>query len=403
MKNFILFSSIFLVGFVCGFFYSDSQKQPPTISPNQVTSNRIEEIIKLTKKPTQKTEAAQNTEIKNSSKNETNNTEEKISSYDKYVSYIHTSQFQNAIDIYQNSVTNDNIKQYQDYLFKYIENMILEKDLGSFELIDKFIKIEYNNTYALYLQSKILFQNGYFEKAIFALNDIKAFYLEKEFEAKINTTIDDFITFYVQRLQKSQDYAKLINFLEILVNQYPDNPKYAYGLAKIHFELNNYDASKDLLLTLSNDEIYKNRAQKLLDIINREIKLSQKFSQKIELEKKDAHFFVKAVLNDDVEVRLLLDTGASQTVIDDSIMDKVNYTITDDKIELNTAGGFVMAKQVQINTFNVSGTVVNNMQIISSKMYDDNFDGLLGMGFFKQFDFYIDQENSILYLNQKLN
>lgn len=413
MKNFLLYSSILIVGFFSGFYYNDSIKEIPTPSANDISLKRIQEIVNLNQKSKeikapQKIESPKKSILKKdilqqNTNIDSKNKEEKFSKYDLFVSYLNTAQYQKALDIYQANVTNDNLKQYQNYLFDYVNNMIFEKDSNSLELINKFIAIEYNNTHALYLKAQILFQNKYFKEAILTLNNMKAFYLEKELEDKVNFSINDYATAYIQKLQEKQNHKELIDFLKVLLNQNPNNSKYTYILAKQYFDLNNYDMAKELLNKLVNDETYKNEAKEILALINKKIELSQKFTKKIKLQKNGDHFLIKAILNEDVTVTLLLDTGASVTIIDDSIMNKINYTMTNQNVELNTAGGFVTAKQVLIKTFSIDDTIVKDMQIVISKMYDNSFDGLLGMSFFRQFDFYIDQKNSILYLNAKLD
>jgi len=406
-KNFILYTCIFIVGFLSGIFYDISNESTNNISTTQPTYKigtitesteqtvEYENIVREEEK--MPIEVTKKVVIEQSKKIEVDNP----SPYENYVNYLNKKEFQNALDIYQSGVTNENIKMYQNYLFKFVENMLIQKDSNSLTLINMFVEIEYNNTKALYLQSKILFQNGYFQKSILTLRQLKNFYLETQFEDKVNYTLNEFSTFYIQKLQKNQEHEKLIKFLNTLLNQDSNNPKYIFMLAKLYFDLNSLDKAKELLQQISYDETYKNQVQQLLTLINKKIELSQKFSQTIALEKVGTHFLIKAVLNEEVAVKLLLDTGASMTVINDSIINKIEHTITNDKIRMNTAGGIVSAKIVRIDSFLMEEVLSTNIEVISSPLKDNIFDGLLGMSFLKQFDFYIDQENSTLYLNPK--
>ena len=409
MIKVILYSCVFIIGFTCGIFYSTIyvKEIPPT--NNDAVSKRLSEIAALSQRKNKDTVLTDTTpqnnvsnNTSNKSSNETlNKTQKKFTNYELFVSYLNTSELQKALDIYQSDVTNDTIAMYQNYLFEFIEKKIEQRDSSSIELLNKFIQIEFNNTYALYLRSQIYFQEEQYKKAITELIELKAFYLESEFESKVNAKIDNYSTYFIQTLQEKKSDKELIKFLHFLLNHNPNNTKYSYTLAQTYFNLYNYDKAKTILEELMYDETYKNSVEKLLSVINKKIELSQKFSKKIKLEKQGTHFLIKAILNEEIEVKLLLDTGATTTIIDNTIIDRINHTTVDENIQLNTAGGFVKAKEVQINTFSISDTTVKNMKLISTKMYDDSFDGLLGMSFFKHYDFYIDQVNSILHLNPK--
>jgi len=409
IKKFFITLSIFAFGFICGSVYSSSFEEDTAVSSKNTIANVAEKIID-NKKQKKKTQNDKNQILKQNhnleSKNSENTSpilikEDTLTPYEQYISHLNTSAYQKALDIYLSHVNNETIMQYHDYLFSYIKNMIEDKDPDALTLINRFLEIEFNNTEAMYLQSQILFQNKNYEKAIFTLLDMKSFYLENDLESKVTYALEEFSNFYVKKLQASLNHDKLIAFLTELLNHNQNNTKYIFTLGKLYFELNHYAKAKDLLEQLLYDDTYKNKAHFLLSQINKKIELAQKFSQQIQLEKKGTHFLVKATLNDDVEVTLLLDTGASMSVIDESIIDQVSHEVTKEKILMNTAGGIVSAKEVQIDLFMIEETRVNAMQLISSKIKSIDFDGLLGMNYLKKFDFYIDQDDAVLYLEYK--
>ena len=410
IKKFFIVISIFTIGFICGSVYNSIFEEETRKPVTNSIANVAEKIISH-KEQEPKTFNGDNKIIEEKYKAESINkenltpiletVEKKLTAYEEFVSNLNTSQYQKALDTYQNHVNNETITMYHDYLFSYIKVMSEDKDADALTLINKFLEIEFNNTPAMYLQSQILFQNKNYEKAIFTLLDMKSFYLENDLESKVTYALEEFSSFYVKKLQANQNHDKLIAFLTKLLNNNQNNTKYIFTLGKLYFELNHYSKAKDLLEQLLSDDTYKNKAQYLLSMINKKIELAEKFSRQIQLEKKGTHFLVKAILNDDVDVTLLLDTGASMSVIDSSIIEQLTYEVIKEKVLMNTAGGIVSAKQVQIDSFMIDDSRLNSMQVISSKIKNEDFDGLLGMNYLMKFDFYIDQDDAVLYLESK--
>jgi clan AA aspartic protease (TIGR02281 family) len=96
---------------------------------------------------------------------------------------------------------------------------------------------------------------------------------------------------------------------------------------------------------------------------------------------------------------LMLDTGATYIFIDE---DKASgLKVIHNNLTLRTAGNTIQASLCRASVFQVGNIQLQNMDVTVAPFKRDKIDGLLGMNFFKQFSFYIDQEESILYLNKK--
>ena len=323
--------------------------------------------------------------------------EKKESAYELFEKLLNALKYEEALNLYSNETTNDTLEQFQAGLFYYIQEQISQENLTVLALVTQFLEIEYDHPYGLYFKSQIDYLNGNIEEAITILYSVKIYDLEKDLEYRVTSLLSDYTTVYIQGLLEGKDFKKLIPFLQNIIQEDSSETKYIYLLAVINFDLKNYNSSKELLEQILYDETYANKAKSMIDKINR----AQRFSQKIQLEKKGIHFYIKALLNDQIEVNLLLDTGATVTLIDESIINTLEHTVLDEKVKMNTAGGVITAKHVQLNSFSIQNNSIDKMKMISSPLKNRDFDGLLGMNYLKEFDFYIDQENSILYLNQK--
>lgn len=395
-KNILLYSLIFFAGYFIGDF--DNEKEPKTIIIYKKETNTSHKVAskETVPKPNKKSKETASNKIKKQ-------TDKPYTNYKLFTQYLSSSQYQKAFEIYQNQATNDDIKKYQSHFFTYLQNIISKKNKKSLLLVNRFLAIEYENPTALYFKSQILFQNNKPEESMVILLFLKNIYLEKSLEDKVNSTLDSYTSFYIKKLQNQNDIKKLISFFNLLIEENADEPKYLYFLAKLYYDINNFDEAKNLLEQILYDEIYKHKAEEMLLSINKKIKLSQNYSSKISLEKKGTHFYIKALLNDHKEVKLLLDTGASITLIDKTILNKLEHIVTKNNISLNTAGGKITAKQIELNSFSIDKIKTDNFQIISSSIKNSGFDGLLGMNYLKLFDFYIDQKNAVLYLNPKVD
>lgn len=392
IKNILFVILIFSAGFYAGNLHVFENNIKKDLVDENITDKKIEPKVLEAKKIHIK-EIVPIKEVKKE--------EKKYSNYEMFEQFLHNNQYKEALDIYQYNSTNDDIEKYQTFLFNFAQNLILQKDENVSTLVNKFLKIEYDHPYFLYLKSQIYFQKKRYKESFSILNNLKIYELEKNFEKNILLTLDEYRLFYIKKLQNQKEYNKLIEFLNGILEEESYEVKYIYYLAKVHFDLKNYYKSKELLERIPYDDAYANSAKSIMDKINKKIKRAEKFSNKIQLQKNGNHFVIKAILNNNREVSLLVDTGASITLIDESIINEIEHKIVKNNIKMNTAGGIATAKLVQLNSFEIEETSIDKMQVTSSPLKGRGFDGLLGMNYLGQFDFYIDQKTSILYLNKK--
>ncbi|TQV87305.1 retropepsin-like aspartic protease family protein [Aliikangiella coralliicola] len=124
----------------------------------------------------------------------------------------------------------------------------------------------------------------------------------------------------------------------------------------------------------------------------------------IPLQKHGNHYMVKATINGDITLSLLLDTGASATAVSYQTMRamlRASSQIRNLNISryINTANGRNRVHLFQAKELDVGGFTLTNPLIIPTNLGEDNqIHGLLGMDFLGQFQFRIDHENSLLYL-----
>ena len=143
---------------------------------------------------------------------------------------------------------------------------------------------------------------------------------------------------------------------------------------------------------------YQEKAQILFNLIKKMMERNNEYTHEIPLKKLGEHFAVEVTINNQV-VTLLLDTGATLTMINEAQLNSP-LKLIEENIILSTAGGKIRAKLQEVELFSLGDVELEKFQLVTSNFKQNGADGLLGMNFFKKFKFKIDQEKAILYLSE---
>ena len=106
------------------------------------------------------------------------------------------------------------------------------------------------------------------------------------------------------------------------------------------------------------------------------------------------------------DVRLVLDTGASKTLIIPNAILGLGYDLSNPKyIELvTTASGIIDCPILTVSNLSCIGELVSNLDIIIQDLPDEltkyNIQGLLGLDFLRQFDISISFSAGLIIINR---
>ena len=106
-----------------------------------------------------------------------------------------------------------------------------------------------------------------------------------------------------------------------------------------------------------------------------------------------------------IPVKLLLDTGASMTIVKHGILDSAGVRMGADAPlrQFGTVSGTARGPVYRVDTLTLGGQSVANMEIAVLELSGlDDIDGLLGMNYLRHFKLYIDQSKSELRLSEPL-
>ena len=102
--------------------------------------------------------------------------------------------------------------------------------------------------------------------------------------------------------------------------------------------------------------------------------------------------FVEALLNDTVRLPMLIDTGASYTIISTGIARRLGLSLhTSAHVPVRAVGQTIQAPLTQVRALSIGHVTRHNVPVL---VYGDGIDqrqtGILGMSFLKHFEFTID-------------
>lgn len=206
---------------------------------------------------------------------------------------------------------------------------------------------------------------------------------------------------HIDTLKQQLAWQALLDFSQPLLSYDADYAPYRLALALAQLKLSHLDEAQYWLTGLLDDPFYQGQAQEIAQQIS-QAKLQQ---IAIPLKRHGENYTLSANINQNSQVQLLLDTGASTSVISSQMFEQISIDIQPQllrHVTVNTAGGEVYAPVYQVDQFSVNDFSLNNFQFVVLDMGHFNvLDGLLGMNFLKEFKFQVDQQNALLILSYK--
>jgi len=203
----------------------------------------------------------------------------------------------------------------------------------------------------------------------------------------------------VDMLSEQQAWQPLLRLAERLLWHEPMHPPYIFVYARTLIKLERYSLAKNSLLSIVYDEYYGGKAKQMLD----EIALLDLSDQAVALQVDGAHYRVAGSINGRYPVSLMIDTGASLSVVSPRVLTQLNINpapVFVRNATINTAGGKVNAPVFTVENFSIGDYSVPNMEFVLLDIDDAAAGaGLLGMNFLRNFVFKIDQKNNLLLLS----
>jgi len=315
---------------------------------------------------------------------------------DSFYTLLHNDLFSDAMALYMDANDKELIT-YRSTLEEYFKERSATNTDESIRQMNEYIELEPNNKNIKLLLVKSHKSLSQYKEALEILFEL----LENASSTDndmLNRNIMATSQAYIKELKSDKNFRELVNFLENQIEYGHNSSFYNLALAEHLMVIQEYDAAIKILKELEFDESYEEKAKSLLEEIEKESGNKKEYTHKLPLTKNGDHFTVEVNI-DDTPLTLLLDTGASLTMVNE---DKLSLSkIINDNLTLKTAGGDIVAQLQEAESFTIGDIELKKFQVTTSPFNQKDADGLLGMNFFKKFKFKIDQEEGMLYLSAK--
>jgi len=271
----------------------------------------------------------------------------------------------------------------------------------AYKLLLAYLEFEYDDVDALVLMARLHRSQGNYLAAIDTLYKARSYAHGADKITQTNRQIRSLVSAYKDILNTRSDPLALLELYGRLTELEPDYALNYIGLAEAHIALGNSEDARRALGLADLDPQVSDRARELLAKINQTPPLEMDGTSAVFLRRSGDQFAVEATLNGSIQVTLLLDTGASLSIISYDTLARLGVSSDEsDKFGwFNTANGVVKAPIVSLAGLTVGGHIAENIEVgVMDVSESGEIDGLLGMNFLKLFKFYIDQGENKLHL-----
>ncbi len=302
------------------------------------------------------------------------------------------------------------VQRATDQLLAHARKLIGQADYRSaMQLLQLYLQVAYRD-----VEARLLLADAYrgekdLHAAIEELYAAKGQAYRAETLDQLTRRIRAVVADYVDTLQQRGDNNGLLELYRYLTQLEPSYAAYFIGLASAQLALEDNDAARQSLLLVAQDPQVGAQARELLerlriaasDLQQPETSASATAVAGIPLLRSGSHFLVEARLGNAQQARLLIDTGASLTMLTPEAVQQrgAGAHATGRSGSFNTANGRVQAPIYRLDRLSVGEWQVSDLDVGVLELGDTGIDGLLGMNFLRHFQFFIDQNKALLRLS----
>lgn len=277
------------------------------------------------------------------------------------------------------------------------------------QLLQRFLIATFRDAEARMLLARVYLGELNVDAAIDQLFEARGHAYRPVMLQRISSHIRSTVAERVASLKSNNDQKALLALHQQLTQLEPDYAPWFIELAASQLALEDKDAARRSLQLVLQDPDVGAQAQAMLaeltiavaEIDDTRPRVSAAGVDGIALHRRGNHFIVDASPARNRNIQLLIDTGASLTMLNSDVFQHldIQYTDTGRTEVFNTANGQVRAPIYILDSLGVGDRQVNQLEVgVLSGLGDTNIDGLLGMNFLRHFQFFIDQDKALLRL-----
>ncbi len=255
------------------------------------------------------------------------------------------------------------------------------------------------------LQAQLLISQGQHKKALESLVLAKSMVNTAQEQDLLLTEAQQLIDYTVNFFNNGGaiTVTQISHFLNYAKQQFLEYIPVSLALANMYRSQGDIQKALDSLAFLPFDENYISSVEALEQQLLTALSQIENNQKGIALIKSGSQFLVKVQV-DNLELTLMLDTGASYTAFTEQAIEKISeqtgaLSQQFKTIKVNTANGTTTARVFKLSNLMIDHTALNDLSVLEVNMGQGaRADGLLGMNYLSQFSFKIDQDSGVLFL-----
>lgn len=326
---------------------------------------------------------------------------------DSITQLLQRNAYAEVIDRYESlQASNDHslMQQARTEILEHAQQQLKARNfVAAMQLLQGFLVASYRDSDARMLLAEAYLEQEDYLTAIEQLYELRGIAFRPEMLARIKQRIQKVVYKQAERYRKNGDNTGLLVLFQNLTQKEPDHASWFIELAIAQLALDDTEAAQYSLALIISDPYVGEQAQAML------AKLQPKPSTDtmsqatdiagIPLSRMGQSFLVEASSGNSNNLQLLIDTGASITIVTPEVLQQqgIHYQDTGNTRVFNTANGAVRAPIYMLDSLTVGDWRVEQVEVGVLDL--KGMDGLLGMNFLKHFRFFIDQHASMLRLS----
>jgi len=292
-------------------------------------------------------------------------------------------------------------------ILSYARQLINERHFSLAEpLLQRFLVAAYRDVEACILLAEAYQGQDDLLAAINQLYEARGYAWRPERLQRITARIRSVVSELAQSLKRAGDSDGLLALYQHLIQQEPDHAFWFIGLASTQLALDDKEAARRSLLLIAEDPDVGAQAQAMLSELSLAYTGGQGLATwdaatAVPLTRSGNHFIVDARPTDGRSLQLLVDTGASLTILTPGVLEQhgIRYEDTGNTVVFTTANGSVEGPVYRLDSLAVGDWHVSQLEVgVLELGSSSGVDGLLGMNFLNHFQFFIDQNEAMLRL-----
>lgn len=277
-------------------------------------------------------------------------------------------------------------------------NAIRQKNLDL--ALERFSQLEEPSLEKVLLIAELAYELGDYELLFSTLYEFR-YGLDFKSEQRLLAEIDVLVEKVDKALGENRQYDELVNIYRLLISLGADNTLFYLRLSYWQLQAGKPFAASQSLIGARNDIQIEAEVNKLQTAID----LYEEYGAHIDVPLRvvGEHYLVPVTLDNNDTLELMLDTGASKTVIKRGIIENSQPAVMEDISELlmNTANGQATGYRANIPNVSIGNLNLRSLDVVLMELPNFEYDGLLGMNVLNQFDFNLDQDKAVLKLLPK--